>query len=327
LTKLVAICLESVASAPLLRGYLKRTNVVKTFISSAAKSDIGKRRSSNQDHFLVADICPALRLATNGLGLQSVGSLLGNPRGHLFVVADGMGGHQGGNRASELVVQEVASRVVEMASIFRSGEPPLADEFLPALKAIVEAVNRKIIDESTANKEYKGMGTTLTLVIIVDGTMFLAHVGDSRCYRLRDGNIQQLTEDHTMASQLANQSGIDRILLEKSPWSNVLWNAIGGNVDRVQTDLQCLEIQAGDRYLLCSDGLNKHVSDSEILQLLLTKTPPEVVCTQLVDLAIEAGGSDNITAVVFDALPWDTADSVKTATSIFQDKKRYSAAD
>jgi serine/threonine protein phosphatase PrpC len=295
--------------------YVPKNSFVKTVISYAGKTDVGKRRSSNQDQFLIAEIGPALCVGANGLGLEPGSHITGQPIAYLLMVADGMGGHQGGSRASELAVREVAARVTGLVSAFPGSGDSSPINLEAAVKAIVEAAHRGVVDESTANQKFAGMGTTLTLAIIDQSGLLIAHAGDSRCYRIRGGGIQRLTEDHTVANQMASRSGLNREVLENSPWSNVLWNAVGASADDVHTDILRLDVALGDRYILCSDGLNKHVSDAEIFRLQSIHTTTMDVCNQLIQAALDGGGSDNVTAVVFDVVPCSEENQTTQVTS------------
>jgi protein phosphatase len=307
--------LESTVTVTREPEHVAKNSLVKTVISYAGKSDIGKRRNSNQDQFLIAEIIPALRLGANGLGVEPSSHVLGDPLAYLFIVADGMGGHQGGNRASELAVREVAARVTGILPVFPGSSALYSKNLETAIKSIVEAAHRAIVEESATIEKYAGMGTTLTLAIMEQNRLLIAHVGDSRCYRIRGGGFQRLTEDHTVANQMASRSGLSQELLENSPWSNVLWNAVGASADDVQIDIHRLEVAVGDRYLLCSDGLNKHVADAEIFRIQSMHPATIDVCNQLIQVALDGGGSDNVTVVVFDVMSSSEEEQIAKVSS------------
>jgi protein phosphatase len=286
---------------------------VKTTIIASGKTDIGRRRSSNQDQFFVAECLPALKVGENGLGIIPTSLIAGSSRSHILLVADGMGGHQGGNRAAELAVRLVVGQMTRIADWPRTtGSDQVAnDEVKAILRGIVSRAHRAVVDESRSIAKFKGMGTTLTLAVTADRELWLAHVGDSRCYMIRDESIVRLTRDHTIADQIAASGGIPVSVLENSPWSNVLWNAIGADADEVVIDVEHRIMQVGDRYLLCSDGLNKHVDDTEILKLVQQSSNPHQICERLVEAAVEGGGADNVTVVAFEVV--ETADASSMA--------------
>jgi protein phosphatase len=142
------------------------------------------------------------------------------------------------------------------------------------------------------------MGTTLTMAYVVWPRLFIVHVGDSRCYLLRRSELKQLTEDHTVAQQYVESGVLAADEAETSRWSNVLWNVVGGASDELAPQVYKSELQLGDTLLLCTDGLNKHVSDDRIAQVLAEDADAEKVCRCLVAAANDAGGSDNVTIVV-----------------------------
>ncbi len=216
----------------------------------------------------------------------------------MFIVADGMGGHQAGNRASELAIHYFITNLLNNLRWTLRPDRNSEQSFLAELQDVLVETHRAIISESKSTPEFKGMGTTLTAAYVVWPRLWIVHAGDTRCYISRRGELQQLTRDHTMASQLLEQGAITAEEASKSHWASVLWNAIGADADEVIADTYQLELQPGDRLLLCSDGLNKHVDDLAINKLLQNTQDPTTACQKLIDLANSLGGSDNITAIV-----------------------------
>ena len=205
-------------------------------------------------------------------------------RAPVFVVADGMGGAQAGEVASRLAVEAFEGGLPDGGS----AEERLAD--------VARAANQRIHGLAAEDAARTGMGTTLTAADVgADGVSF-AHVGDSRAYRLRDGVISRLTRDHTQVQVLVDQGVLTPEQAEHHPYSNVLSRAIGAE-DAVEIDARIEPLHAGDIYLLCSDGLDKELSDEQI-GALLSGPDPTAVCRTLVQAACEAGGRDNVTAVV-----------------------------
>lgn len=223
-----------------------------------AATDIGQVREGNEDSYLIEE--------------------------PLYAVADGMGGHRGGEVASSLALETVQQ-------LFERREGTLADQ--------VGQANRAVFDRSQSDRSVSGMGTTLTAALIDDGRVHLVHVGDSRAYLLRDGTLTQLTEDHTLVHRMVMEGEITEEEAETHPHRSILTRALGVD-DSVQVDEGDVEINSGDRLLLCTDGLTGMVSEEEIQQILLDASEPQEAVDRLVTVANRAGGIDNITAVVLD---------------------------
>ena len=198
----------------------------------------------------------------------------------IVAVADGMGGHVGG---------EVASRLAIEAATSGTGIP-VADR--------VQAANESVFARSIEDGDLAGMGTTLTVADISEGSAHIGHVGDSRCYLIRDGEIRLLTKDHTVATQYALAGKITEEEAERHPQRHILTRALGLEAS-VEVDVYEEPVAAGDRLLLCSDGLNGMIHDSEILDVGSRGTPDEAVWA-LIEQANLAGGFDNITVVIVD---------------------------
>ncbi len=241
-------------------------------LESARLSDIGLRRSNNQDS-------AAIMLASSQQKWEE--------RGHLFVVADGMGAHAAGELASKLATDNVPLIYAKHVEL-----PPHE-----ALLAAVREANAQIHSRGTANDDFRGMGTTVSALALLPEGALVAHVGDSRVYRLRGTRMEQLTFDHSLVWELrAARPNVG----DDTPFfipKNIITRSLGPN-PQVQVDLEGpLPIQIGDTYLLCSDGLSGQVSDDEMGKVLLALPPREAV-QALVDLANLRGGPDNITVIV-----------------------------
>ena len=242
-------------------------------IEYAASSDVGMRRPNNQDAFNVV-------LAEDAACWQA--------RGHLFLVADGMGAHAAGELASKLAVDNIP----HLYHLYRDAAAPEALQ-----RAIVDA-NTEIHRRGTANPDFRGMGTTVSVLALLPEGAYVGHVGDSRIYRLRDQKLQQLTFDHSLVWELRRLGRFakDSELARSIP-KNVITRSLGPNAE-VQVDLEGpYGLQAGDTFLLCSDGLTGQVSDQELADLLAHLSVDEA-CRTLIDLADLRGGPDNITVVV-----------------------------
>jgi|Deesub1362A_J573_1020465.scaffolds.fasta_scaffold00080_35 protein phosphatase len=207
----------------------------------------------------------------------------------LFAVADGMGGHQAGEVASRLalaVLNQQFQRLVD-----ESGD--VGNSLLQAVKE----ANRQVFEESSRNETYNGMGTTLSACVIRGDRLFLAHVGDSRVYLVRSEEMLQLTEDHSVIQELLNEG---RIRAEDVPlhlYRNVLSRALGTEAE-LEVDLRQVAVRAGDRVLLCTDGLTNQVPDETIRALIESVDDPEQRVQDLLRLALDRGGTDNITLIL-----------------------------
>ena len=201
-----------------------------------------------------------------------------------YGIADGMGGHKGGETASRITVQIVKNAL--------QGKIP--EEH--ALKTAVEAANRRVFDMGSREEELSGMGTTLTLLWESSDEILIAHVGDSRAYLFRDGKLSQETEDHSMVAELIKNKVITQEDVKEHPYRNVITRAVG--IDpMVMPDILIQKKQPGDIWLICSDGLHNMVSDNEMVEVL-THLKGEAAAEKLLELAIEHGGTDNISFVL-----------------------------
>jgi serine/threonine protein phosphatase PrpC len=207
----------------------------------------------------------------------------------LLAVADGMGGHAAGEVASAAVIAAL-EQLDELG--VDAGDPQ------EALREAVAEANAHLRDMVAADNELQGMGTTVTAVLTDGDYTWLAHIGDSRAYLLRDGELHQLTRDHTYVQQLVDEGRLAPADVSTHPQRNVITRALDGRQD-VDVDLERLDLRAGDRLLLCSDGLSGVVSDESMAEVL-TGTTPEDAVQRLVDLALRGGGPDNITCIVAD---------------------------
>lgn len=211
-----------------------------------------------------------------------------DPEGRFFIVADGMGGHAGGQEASQIATQTIYKYLDEY---WNSPEPSSA----LLEKAFFEA-NQAIIQDQSKHPERSDMGTTGVVVIFRDDQQWIAHIGDSRLYRLRGANLEQLTEDHTWVARAMKAGDLSAEQARVHPWRHVLSQCLGRK-DLRQIDVQRVDIQAEDTLLLCSDGLTEELSDQLITTHLRTN-PFEKTPEVLVKAAKEKGGRDNITVVL-----------------------------
>ena len=226
-----------------------------------AKSHVGKIRKTNQDAYIAL------------------------PERNLLAVADGMGGHLGGDIASLTAI-----KVLEEFVKKHDGNP---EEIL--LEALQEA-NKRILAASVNNALLEGMGTTLTAALIADNKLVIGHVGDSRAYLLQEGQFHQLTYDHSFVGELLRKGNISIQEADLHPQKNILVRALG-TMETIDVDILVFEIEQGSKLLLTSDGLTNMLSKDEIEEVLLSEEPEHAV-EKLIALALDRGGTDNITAVL-----------------------------
>jgi PPM family protein phosphatase len=273
---------------------------VPPVVRSCGISDRGRVRATNEDHFLIAEIARTLWVHNSNL-LQKA-TQFGRNRGHLFLVADGMGGHQAGETASALgvaSVEEYVLHILKKCLHFQTAdEAAILKEFQSAL----QQADARLCDEAADHPEFAGMGTTVTLAFVSGWKLFVVHAGDSRCYLFRGGRLEQLTEDHTVTAELVRQGVIEPGDVKRHRYRHVLTNVVGGGSLGVRVDVQRLDLEAGDVVLLCSDGLTEMLS-VERIAAVLSREEPTVACEKLVAEANHRGGRDNVTIVIarFDA--------------------------
>jgi protein phosphatase len=227
-----------------------------------AQTHVGKIREANEDSYLVKE--------------------------PLFVVADGMGGHVAGDIASSTAVQVIADN---------SNNASPSDPH--TLVDLVRSANAEIFKKATGDPHLRGMGTTCTLVLLDGAKAHFAHVGDSRAYLLRDGELSQITEDHSLVGRMVKEGRLRPEEADIHPQRSIVTRALGVDSD-VEVDLMSLDLKEGDRLLLCSDGLSSMIDGASIEDVLRSETDPQAAANRLVDLANQAGGEDNITVVIVD---------------------------
>ena len=208
----------------------------------------------------------------------------------VFIIADGMGGHNGGEIASRMAVDYISN--------FIAGNP---DRFLSAnwgseLKNLVEAANTAVYQKSLESPEINGMGTTLTMAVVRDSEMTVAHVGDSRLYLARNGEMSQVTADHSYIEELVRKGSLTREEAEKHPRKNVITRALGCTPE-LEVDILNLVNEKNDLWILCTDGLTNMLSEDEIYETA-AGNDPETACKMLIEAANRQGGEDNITVIV-----------------------------
>lgn len=289
-------------------------------IDAAGLTDVGRKRDVNQDQFLIADLSKSMHVDQTSIDIADASTMFGGSQGKLLLVADGMGGHAGGETASAVAISSIATYVLNSLQWYFRLDHDNEEDFTDDLKSAIEFSNEAIKQAGRNNADNYRMGTTATLAYVIWPRLYVMHVGDSRCYLVRGDKIECMTHDHTMAAALAEEDGVSAD--ECKNFSNVLWNVLGGGEENndLKVEAHKSRLEVGDTLLLCSDGLYKHLPDSELLAILQRCDNAETACREFVTQAKEAGGSDNITVVVSRfAAPPDRASSAVVDTKVSLD--------
>jgi serine/threonine protein phosphatase PrpC len=256
----------------------------------------GRVRSSNEDNFLIAELARTLWVRQASVPQQETQH--GRSRGHIFLVADGMGGHQAGEVASALTLASIEAFVLQLLKQFSNLQVTDEQAVLKDFQAALRQADARIFEEVAHHPEFAGMGTTLTMALASDRMLFVIHAGDSRCYLLRGEEFRPLTADHTVVAEMTRRGAITEEDARHHQLRHVITNVIGGAEVGVQVDVLKIALAAGDVVLLCSDGLTEMLADERIAAILASESEPKSACERLVAEANEQGGRDNITAIV-----------------------------
>lgn len=246
-------------------------------VLATGETDVGRKRNHNEDNFVVID------------------------EDHLYVVADGMGGHASGEVASQMCIDTLREFFRATSADPEATWPYKMDKSRGyeenRLITSIKLANLRIFEAAQHDPKYRGMGTTVVGILIVDDGVLIAHVGDSRVYRLRDGKLEQLTEDHSLLNDYIKMGRLSAEEIENFPHKNVIVRALGMK-DTVKVDTQLDKPQPGDTYILCSDGLCGPASDEEIREIVASHSDLRTASLKLIEKANAAGGPDNITVVL-----------------------------
>ncbi|HSE30866.1 MAG TPA: protein phosphatase 2C domain-containing protein [Pyrinomonadaceae bacterium] len=267
-------------------------------VEVAAATHRGLVRKNNEDHYLIVEFRRSLKTVDTNLdeALLERSYELG---GYGMIVADGMGGMAGGEVASSMALTRLVELVVDTPDWFMSLNPPdHAETVLQRMTERFMNVDEALKGRAQNDRSLLGMGTTLTVAGVLGSDLIVGHIGDSRAYLLRESKLDQITSDHTLAQALID-AGITK---PEEPASrsmrHVLTAALGAMGKSVEPEMHRLELAAGDQVLLCTDGLTEMVADSLITSVLREAGSVKRACIDLVDLALAAGGLDNITVIV-----------------------------
>jgi serine/threonine protein phosphatase PrpC len=265
-------------------------------VRSFGLTDQGRRRPANEDQFLIAELTKAMTIAHTSLRGPSLRT--GDERAHLFLVADGMGGHAAGERASGLAVAVIEQFTVNTFKWFLQSDETGPDSAASEFASAITQADAAIIEEGETNPELQGMGTTLTLAYAVGAQLFVLHVGDSRAYLFRAGTLRQLTHDHTVVADMVRRGELRPEQASQHRLRHVITNVLGGRERGVRAETHVVDLEPQDGLLLCSDGLTEMVTTDDITRIMAEEGDPERASRQLIDLANERGGHDNITVIV-----------------------------
>jgi protein phosphatase len=271
-------------------------------LRSFGRTDPGRERSSNQDHFLIAEL--GRTLWVHQTSLPQPKTQHSSQRGHILLVADGMGGHQAGAVASALTVATVEAFVLHMLRRFSNLQDAEDQTAAQELQAAVQQADARLFAETVHHPEWLGMGTTLTMAFTSGWKLFVVHAGDSRCYLFRGGELRQLTTDHTMTAELVRHGVLQAEQAAHHQYRHVVTNVLGGHEPGIRVEVHKAVLAPGDVALLCSDGLTEMLADDRIRAVLQAEPDPQAACDRLIAEANEQGGRDNITVIVarFEAL-------------------------
>ena len=265
-------------------------------VRSFGMTDRGLVRESNEDQFLVAVLTKALGIQQSSLPSAKVPHA--DDQGHIFLVADGIGGSPAGKEASALAVKSIEEFLVNTLKWFYQLKGPEKENVVAEFQDALRQADAKSFREVEQHPELKGMGTTLTLAYSLGANLFVANAGDSRCYLFRHGRLKQLTTDHTLAQDMVRRGLIPPADLERIIHGHMITNAIGGPAPSVWAEVHKTTLEPADVLLLATDGLTNVVPDEQIVATLAAEPDPRTACERLVAQALEQGGPDNVTVIV-----------------------------
>ena len=262
-----------------------------------ARSHPGYHRAKNEDHFFVTSLRRTLRTMITSLSAEDVPALAEEVN-YVMILADGMGGHAAGEVASRMAISALVSLALEVPDWIFKVDDEHAPEIERRSRQYVQKVGAMLVERGRHDAALHGMGTTLTAVRSFGRDLLITHVGDSRAYLLRGGDLHRLTRDHTFAQLLIDTGHLAPDDIAGSRHRHLLTNALGATIDDVKVDTDQLQLEDGDRLLLCSDGLTDLVDDQAIADILQETTRSSDACERLVQRALDNGGRDNVTVIV-----------------------------
>jgi len=266
-------------------------------VDTAGLTHKGLVRPSNEDHFLISRLGRYFERVSTSLPPDDLPSRADDAT-YSLIVADGMGGHASGEVASRLAIREIVRLALALPDWITRIDDNTRDAAATRAQDRIEQLNAMVIEGGQSNPELRGMGCTLTAARNLGRVLQISHVGDSRAYLLRAGELHRLTRDHTYVQVLVDGGAMSREEAAKSTSRHILVNAVGGSNEDVRVDVERVPLANGDRVLLCTDGLTDGVDDVVIRRLLAEGQTAAATAAALIERALEGGGRDNITVIV-----------------------------
>ena len=273
------------------------SNSEPKYVDTFGCTHIGKDRAVNSDQFMVAELKRAAQVHHASNSNLDHSRRFGANQAHVILVADGVSGQSGARIASGLVVDEVMESILNAVPWTPDLDVESEVDLRQELKKTVVRCNDQVTDAARKTPERSDMASTLTMAFVRWPTAFIVHAGDSRAYVVGDGEIEQLTTDHTFAQQMVEAGELDPEKVETSRFANMLWNAVGGD-SSVTPELTTKTLKSGDALLLCSDGLTSYLSADSIRHIVESKTSAREVCEELVGMVKSIGGHDDVTVTM-----------------------------
>jgi PPM family protein phosphatase len=266
-------------------------------IDVSALTHPGHVRPNNEDQFFVTRLTRSLETLLTSLPAGDVPGRADEVN-YVMVVADGMGGHAAGEVASRMAISALVRLALDVPDWFFKVDEEHAPEIEQRTRRVVQQVGSELTERGRQDPRLRGMGSTMTAARSFGRDLLIVHVGDSRAYLLRAGRLHRLTRDHTYAQLLVDMGQLQPCDVAGSGKRHILTNVLGGSDEHVEVDIDLLRLEDGDRVLLCSDGLTDLIDDDTIAETLLGTQSSKEACAQLVQLALDNGGRDNVTAIV-----------------------------
>lgn len=271
-------------------------------VEISARTDRGLRRETNEDAYLVFRTGRFLQRVQSNIDEGDLDTRF-DVAGHIMAVADGMGGAAAGEIASREALIEAFRLILRSPRWLLSLDDPATRDaevrsFFERVRGYITGMHDALLRHASENPSATGMGTTLTLAYSLGLDLFVAHVGDSKAYLYRDGLIQHITRDHTLAQHLADSGVISQAEIESHPDRHLLTNVVGGHASALQGDMHHVSLQVGDTLVVCTDGLSGQLRDAEIAEILRDAPSCDDACDALVALTLQRGAPDNVTVIV-----------------------------
>ena len=264
-------------------------------IDSFGITDTGKLRKNNQDNFLIVDITKSVEVKHSSLSADALANRFGQAGGHLFVVADGVGGGPDGDMASEATIASLMRYVSSAVGCFHSYSASKEHELFEKLETTIRNVHEQLIEGHDRSQGH-APATTLTMILLIWPRAYFIHVGDSRAYVRRHGMLQQLTRDQTFGEYMINIGAWTEEQASRARPAATLSSAVGGS--ELTPVVGLIDLAPGDSLMLCTDGLTKHVDNDQIAAVLEKSDSAESVANELMAKALDGGGTDNVSVVV-----------------------------